>query len=344
MVKLETMFADPNATRTELLRGEAATARALLPRQTATANPILKSNKCVGATAWFFRPSAADVLSQVSGLSGCALPTASVGATLSKDFETEVLAASSASLLDNRCDNLLDFQEELARQIQHIMSENRRKLNRTTIIGGLTAAAQSNLDTFIPDTWDASATRIIAPQDAFAFDNLNEFRIVAENNGFGEYMILSGRLFNDDKWMAMLNSANETLRNQALAWAQNEIFFDTRDLDQAMTKRTAFFVDRNSYLFWNTFRSTPQVTLVDTANQVYTWAVADPILTWNDGGTMRPVMHEFEMKVACTARDAQAFRQSTYTVWGRILGGFETVPAGPNSETGILEFGYETIA
>lgn len=343
LVKLETMFADPNAARTELLRGEAATARALLPRQTAKADPILKGNKCVGATAWYFRPSAADVLSQVDGLSGCALPTASQGQTLSKEFETTVLAASSAALLDNRCDNLQNFQDELARQVQHIMSENRRKLNRTTIIGGLTAAAQDNIDTFINAAWDDSLPRIIAPTADFSYDNLNEFRIVAENNGMGEFFFVSGRLFNDDKWMAMLNAMNETQRNQMLAWNQREIYFDTRDLDQTMTKKTAFAIDVNSYLFWNTFRSTPTVTLTDTALQIYTWVIADPILTWNDGGVTRPVMHEFEMKKVCSDRDAQAFMQSTYTLWGRIIGGFETVPEGPNGETGIMEFGDEAI-
>jgi hypothetical protein len=300
-------------------------------------------DKCVGVDVWYVKPSAADVLSQVSGLSGCAVPTATEDESVKVTYTTAVIAASSAKLKDNKCANLVDFQDELALQIRHIMSENRRKLNREKVIADLTASAQQNLDTMIDASWDDTNPRIIVPTAAFSYDNLNEFRIVAENNGFGEFFFVSGRLFNDDKWMAMLNQANETYRNQMLAWANREIYFDTRDLDQVMTKKTAFAIDRNSYIFWNTFRSTPVPTLVDTENQRYQWAVADPILQWMDGGQPRPVVHEMEMLKTCTGRDSHGFPIFTYTLWGRIIGGFEFAPAGPNSETGVLEFGDEAI-
>jgi hypothetical protein len=303
----------------------------------------LVGNKCVGADVWFYRPGAADATSQVSGLSGCAVPTAVEGQTVKDTLTTSVLAAASAKLKDNRCDNEIDFQEELIWQQRHIMSENRHKLNTAVIIPALTSGAQQNLDTFIKGTWDDTNPRIICPAADFSYDNLNEFRIVAKNNGFGEFFFLSGRLFNDDKWMAMLNAANETQRNQMLAWAQREIYFDERDIDQTMTKKTAFAVDVNSYIFWNTFRSSNVVTLVDTANQRFEWSMADPFLVWNDGGRLKPVVHEFEMVKSCTARDAQGFAQYTYTLWGRIIGGFTLIKPGPNGETGVLEFGDQAI-
>jgi hypothetical protein len=342
-VQLSQIFADPNVARTEMQRGEAATARALLGRQTASSVPILTSDKCVGADVYFHRTNVADVLSQVSGLSVCAVPTATEGESVKITLTTSVLAAASGKLKDNRCSNLVDFQMEFADTQRVIMAENRRILNRDKIITDISAAAQQNLDTFIDGGWDDTLPRIIVPIEHFSYDNLNEFRIVAKNNGFGDFFFLSGRLFNDDKWLAMLNNTNEGLRMQALAWAQREIYFDERDLDQVMTKKTAFAVDANSYIFWNTFRSSNVVTLVDTANQRYQWAVADPFLTWMDNGVEKPVMHEFEMVKACTARDAQGFAQYTYTMWGRILGGFEFAPEGPNSETGVLEFGDEAI-
>jgi hypothetical protein len=342
-VKLEAMFADPHITHTEMQRGEAATARALLERQTATTAPILTSEKCVGADVWFFRPSAADVLSQVSGLSGCAVPTSTEGESIKITLTTAVLAASSAKLKDNRCSNLIEFQDEFAQQQRHIMSENRRKLNRAKIITDIAAASQDNLDTFIDGTWDDTLPRIIVPTADFAFSNLNEFRIVAKNNGFGDFFFLSGRLFNDDHWLAMLNKMNEGERNRALAWATREIYFDERDLDQTITKKTAFAIDANSYIFWNTFRSNFAPTLVDSTNQRFEWAVADPILTWMDNGKRKPVIHEFEMTKTCSARDAQGFAQYTYAMWGRILGGFEFAPEGPNGETGVLQFGEEAV-
>ncbi len=342
-VKLENFFRDPNVTRTEFQRGEAATARALLQRQTATIAPILKSDNCVGAEVWFYRPNATDTLSQVSGLSGCAVPTSSEGETIKIDLTTTVLASASAKLKDNRCSNLIEFQEEMMWQQRHIMSEIRYQLNRSKIITDIAAASQLNLDTFKPDSWDASTTRILCPAEAFSYDNLNEFRIVAMNNGFTDFFFVSGRLFNDDKWMAMLNRANEGMREQMLAWAQREIYFDERDLDQTMTKKTAFAIDANSYAFWNTYRSTPSPTLVDTANQRYQWSVADPFLVWRDGGTLRPVVYEFEMTKTCSARDSHGFAQYTYNMWGRLLGGFEFAPTGVNDETGVLQFGIEAI-
>ena len=342
-VKVDRMFADRSVTYTEFQRGEAETARALMMRQTASTVERLTGGICEGVDVYLIRPSAADVLSQVAGLSGCAVPTATEDESVKITLTTSILAASSAKLKDNKCGNLVDFQEELALQIRHIMSENRHKLNTAKIIPDLSAAAQQNLDTMIDGSWDDTLPRIIVPTADFSYSNLNEFRIVAKNNGFGEFFFISGRFFNDDKWLAMLNNANEGERMRALAWVNREIYFDERDLDITMTKKTAFAVDRNSYIFWNTFRSTPAVTLVDTANQRYQWAAADPILTWMNNGQPRPVVHEMEMVKSCTGRDSHGFPQYTYTLWGRILGGFEFAPAGPNSETGVLEFGDEAI-
>lgn len=342
-VKLQQMFADPNITHTEFQRGEAASARALLARQTASIHPILKSDKCVGVDVWYYRPSAADSLSQVDGLSGCALPTSTEDESAKVTYTTDIIASASAKLKDNKCNNLAEFQEELMWQQRHIMSELRYQLNRTKIIADINAAAQENLDTMIPASWDDTLPRIVVPTADFTYSNLNEFRIVAENNGFGDFFFLSGRFFNDDHWMAMLNRMNETQRNQALAWANREIYFDTRDLDQVMTKKTAFAIDRNSYVFWNTFRSSSAVTLVDTENQVFQWSMADPFLVWMDNGRTVPVVYEFEMQKTCSARDTHGFRQYTYNLWGRLIGGFEFAPEGPNSETGVLEFGDEAI-
>ena len=49
------------------------------------------------------------------------------------------------------------------------------------------------------------------------------------------------------------------------------------------------------------------------------------------------------MKETCAARDSHEHHQSTIKLYARLLGGFEFAPAGPNGETGVLEFGVEAI-
>ena len=343
-LKMMQMFADPNISKTEWQTGEALSARALLPRQTAKTLERLTSNICVGAEIWFLRPHAADVAEEDwPTTSDCDVPAGAEAETVKKDLATEILAYANAKLKDNRCDNFVTFQDEFAEQVGHIMVRLRRQLNNNVVLSTLDAASQANLDTLIPSTWDAvtNTPRITAPPEDFKWQNLNVFRRVAMRNGFGNFFFLSGELFNDDAWMAMLNRMNEGERAAFLAWNSRDIYFDERDLDQYMTRRTAFAVDANSYAFWNTFRSPAAATLIDPANGKYVWAQPDPILTWNKNGVQTPVVWEMEMQKTCTGRDAQGFDQNTYQVSGRLLGGFVTAPTGPNSEKGILQFSDE---
>lgn len=340
--RLAAMFADPNVSKTEWQAGEAMSARALLPRQTArTLDRLLDGRICEGAEVWFFRPGAADVAEENWPASNdCEVPTGAQGQTVKKDLDTAILAYANATLLDNRCANLITFQEEFAEQVAHIMVRLRRQLNNAVILAGLNSNSQTNIDTLIPTTWDAvtDAPLIVAPPEDFVWQNLNVFRRVAIRNGFGNFFFLSGELFNDDTWMAMLNRMNEGERNAALAWNAREIHFDERDLDVYMTRRTAFAIDANSYAFWNTFRSPAAATMIDSNLQKFVWAQPDPVLTWNKNGQQTPVIWEMEMQKTCTGTDAYGFNQFTYQVSGRLLGGFVFAPVGVNSETGVLQF------
>lgn len=341
-LSLDKWLADPNTALTEWQRGEALSARAVLKRQTAQTLPRLVSNQCIGAEVWFYRPGAAAVAEEDwPATNDCDVVAGAEGATVKKDLTTSILAYSSGRVLDHRCDNLLDFTQEFQRQVAQIMAENRRQINNNVVLATLDSATQANLDTMIPSTWDYTTDTplIVAPPDDFSFENLNIFRRVAMRNGFGDYFFLSGELFNDNVWMAGLNRMNETFRNQALAWAQNDISFDERDLDVFMGQRTAFIIDRNSFAFWNQWQSPTVATLIDTANQVYVWSQPDPILTWMKNGREVPVVHEFEMVKTCVARDAQGgYRQFRYDISARIIGGFATAPLGPNLESGVLQF------
>lgn len=344
--KLDLMLANPNVAKTEWQQGEALSARAVLTRQTArTLDRLLDANICEGAEVWFVRPHAADVAEE-DWPTDCDLPAGSEAETVKKDLDTTILAYANAKLLDNRCANLVDFQTEFAEQVAHLMARLRRQLNNNVVLTTLTGAAMVNTDPLFPTDagWDDSASPIVAPPDAFVWQNLNQFRRIAMRNMFGNFFFLTGELFNDDSWMAMLNRMNEGERQAFLAYNGYELYFDERDLDVFMGQRTAFIVDINSYAFWNTFRSPANAQLLDPTTGLFVWSQPDPILRWNRNGVLTPVVWEMEMQKVCTGRTtATGYPQFTYTVAGRLLGGFITAPlgidaAGAATVSGVLEF------
>lgn len=341
--KLNLMLADPNTAKTEWQQGEALSARAVLSRQTArTLDRLLDGRICEGAEVWFVRPHAADV-DEEDWPEDCELPAGQQAETVKKDLDTTTLAYANATLLDNRCANLIDFQTEFAEQTAHLMARLRRQLNNNVVLTTLHAAAQTSIDPIPPNGWDVTGAPIVVPPDEFTWQNLNKFRRFAMRNGFGNFFFLAGELFNDDTWLAMLNRMNEGERAAYLAYAQREIYFDERDLDVFMGQNTAFAIDVNSYAFWNTSASPANVTLLDPATGLHVWSQPDPILRWNKNGVQTPVIWEMEMSKICTGRTANTlYPQFTYVVAGRLLGGFITAPLGPNSESGVLEFSDTT--
>lgn len=343
--RLSEMYANPNTSGTELAAGAAETARAMLPRQTAQALPRTVGGITVGAEVWFFRPAAADIASgSWPADNDCTVPTGSQGSTIKADVATSILAYAGAQTRTNRSNNMLTEAEEMAATMAHICARLRYQLNASVIIPALEANAQTNLDANILSTWDDTTNdpRIVAPIEDFTWSNLNEFRIVAKNNNFGNHFFLGGRLFNDDRWLAQLNQMNEGERAAAKAWAQREIVFDERDLDTVLGRKSAFAIDQNSYCFWNMYRSGATPTPIEGNEQIMRWAVPDPTgLVWSNGGVLTPVVYEFEMQVACTGRDAFDFHQASKNMTGRLIGGLQFVPEGVNGETGILYFSNE---
>lgn len=343
--RLSEMYADPTTAKPELLAGAAETARAMLPRQTATAVPRLLGTKTVGAEIWFLRPGATDTASgDWPDDNECGVPTGTQGETVKKDLTTSILAYASGQTRTNRSNNLITEDQEVAETMAHICARLRYQLNRNVLITELEANAQANMDTLMNGAWDytTNTPRITVPDADFTWENLNEFRIVAKNNNFGNFFFLSGRLFNDNTWLAMLNRMNEGERQAYLAWAQREIMFDERDLDQELGRKSAFAIDQNSYCFWNTYRSSAAPTKIEGTEEIYHWAVPDPTgLVWNNNGRLTPVVYEFEMQVACTGRDAHDFHQASKNMSGRLIGGFEFAPEGPGGETGVLYFSNE---
>lgn len=342
-IRLEEMFATPNISQTELLKGSALTARALLAKNRSRTVERLVGGKCVGVEAYFIRPHAKNGQAFATPTT-CATPVGDEAESVKDTYDTVVLAEAIGKVLDNRCDNLVTFGEELAIQQRDMMAQLRYEFNRFIAIPTLVSASQANLDTFMESTWDGTTNtpRITVPTADFEYKRFPEFMTVAANNNFGEYFFISGRSLYSQEWMAMINQGNEGFRDQAIAFGQQEIFFDLRDLDQTVTRKTVFAVDTNSYAFWNTVRSTPTPTPQNTdTGRKWVWVQADPILTYNRNGVTVPVLYEFEMQETCVGRDELKFQQNSYALYGRLLGGLEFAPTGPNSEKGVLQFSNE---
>ena len=342
-IKLGDLFAVPNVSQSEMQEGSALTFRALLAKNRSRTVPRLVGDKCVGVEAYFLRPHA-EHGEDFATPTTCATPCGDEAESVKGEYATEVLAEAQGKVLDNRCDNLVMFADELATVQAHMMVKLRVQANNFLAIPALAAASQANLDTFIDSTWDdtTNTPRITVPIADFTYENLDEFRTLASNNNFGDYFFISGRLMKKPSWMAMINAQNEGFRDQQLAFGQNEIYFDTRDLDQIMTRKTVFAVDPNSFAFWNNVRSTPTPVAQNTdTGRKWVWVQADPIVTYMRDGRMVPLLYEFEMQETCVGRDALKFQQNSYCLYARLLGGLEFTPTGPNGEKGVLQFSNE---
>lgn len=340
-IRLGEMFATPNISQTELLKGSAGTAKALLAKNKSRTVPRLVGDKCVGVEAYFLRTHVANGQAFATPTT-CATPCGDESETIKGTYDTVVLAEAQGKVLDNRCDNLVTFGEELAIVQANMMAEMRFEFNRFIAIPTLGAASQANLDTFMDPTWDGvtNTPRITLPIADFAYTRFPEFQAVAANNGFGDFFFISGRLFHSSEWFAGINRNNEGFRDQQIAFSQQEMFLDLRDLDQTMTRKTVFAVDSNSYAFWNTTRSTPTPVEIPTTGtgKKWVWVQADPTMTYMKDGRMVPLLYEFEMEQTCIGRDEQKFTQNSYCLYSRLLGGLEFAPAGPNGEEGVLQF------
>ena len=206
--QLNEMYATPSTAKTSLLVGRAEATRALLARQTSQAVPRLTGDKVIGAELWFYRSGAADLASgSWPADNSCSVPAGAEGQTVKVDVATEILAYATGKVKTNRSNNLITQEMEMAETMADICARLRYQLNRNIVITALEANAQENLDDNILDTWEAvnNAPRIVVPKEDFKWENLNEFRILAKNNNFGNFFFLSGRLFNDNTWLAIRN-------------------------------------------------------------------------------------------------------------------------------------------
>ena len=147
-----------------------------------------------------------------------------------------------------------------------------------------------------------------------------------------DYIIIDSSNLWMDRALAEIRSRNNDQRDEAASFNQFNIHWDTRDMESTLGRRSTFIVNPNVVGFWNVTWSNPasNPTLEDASNNLWTYRIADPILKWNDNGTMRPVEYEVEYSYECLNRTSVGQRQYAHKYYIRLIGGLVIAPLGFN--------------
>jgi hypothetical protein len=336
-VMLSNMFANPSGVNSHLNQ-PAVMANALLQNQTATAAPILEGGKCVGVKAYYIDSSS---IGDVSTPTDCTTPGGNQVGTLSVNYDSAVIADAAGNALDSRCDNEVDFIQESASVITALMANLRKQFN-AVVINATDAASMVNISTALPDTWNANNAIIEVPKNEMTWDNLGYLKLTADLNNLSNPIWISGAgNFWGEWWKSNYQRLNNNEAGIFAAFADQNFYFDSRQLDQTIGSAATFAVDQNSYIFWNTVKHTavPTEYSVGSNGKKWVWTIADPLLTYRVGNSIVPVQYEIEVEESCDSRDTLSFLVKKYKYYARIIGGFKFAPVGAvNSETGVLQF------
>lgn len=330
--KLTDLIAGPNTAMTEYIE-PAESAKFILGNNLARAEERFEGKKCVGIKAWFLRTS---TTTNVTAPTTCTTPSGNQAETVSANWDLERLVHAGATILDHRCDNEVDFTDEMAMQMKRMMALMRKGINGI-VINRLAAAAQANLDEGIPTTWDdtTETPKVLVPiAELDDWGTLAEMEAMAANNNFSQSLILSGRNFYKDNWKAQFERLNADGKAGFSAYAAQNLRFDLRDLDKTLGYRGTLIVDRNSYVFYNSpvYGAAP----VEMGDNKFVWNVTDPEFSYLREGRLVPITYEVEMQKTCSGRDTLGRLIYTYNVYMQLVGTFRTIPTGPNGEKGTL--------
>jgi hypothetical protein len=127
----------------------------------------------------------------------------------------------------------------------------------------------------------------------------------------------------------------------------------THGIDALTSELSTLAVTPNAYLFWNYFLY-PNISqggapiLKDASNNLWLFSVEDPMLTYNDGGVVKPVVYDVEHTYDCTGYAANGDRIYLHNYRLFLRGGFSMSPVGFNMDgdtqvyTGAMHFSVTT--
>jgi hypothetical protein len=324
---------------------EPASAPALLTRQTSRAVERLTNGSCVGISVWFYDAGASNTVYEGStpdsGLS-CDNAACGEGQTAAKDYDNNIFFNDCKAAVENRCNNELEFAQESARVLYHLMYQMRLSLNKK-IINTLMAAAQQNqtpaaqMPAYIDERVGSNILQIDKDNmtDTTIWQTLVDLNILSVQNGLSNPIFLNGRNFLNARELATFNALNDDQRSQLAIFqslGRNMVWdiHTSHGVDAITTELSTLAITPNAYMFWN-WTAFPEVpVLKDGSINLWQFSIADPYLTYNDGGVTKRVMYDVEHTYECTGYDASGQRTYTHSYRIFLRGGFALAPIGFN--------------
>ena len=321
---------------------EVQSAPTLISRQTAKVKERLTDGTCVGIKVWFYDAGASNTIYEGSTPDSsldCDDASCGVGQTAGKDIDNNIFFWDCKAAQEDRCDNELDFAQETARVLYHLMYNMRCALNKR-FINTFMLAAQQNQITLPSGMVERSGSNIIQIDkdnftDSTIWNTIVDLGILSQQNGVFEPIYLNGRNFQNSSILAQFNGLNDNQRSQPAiynALGRNFVWdiHSTHGVDAISTELSTIAVSPNAYLFWNAplYDTTP--ILKDPSKNLWIFSVADPILRWNKNGVTTPVMYDVEHTYECTGRDALGKRVYLHNYRLFLRGGLAMSPLGYN--------------
>lgn len=336
--QLEMMFPRPTMVEAEF-NHPVNTFKALAENQTFRAEERLINGRCEGVRAWFLKGNTDEASETNPSSLDCTTPDGTQLETSYKDYDNQYPITYTARIDDGKCDNEITFAYESAKALQHAMLKIRKKANEK-FINLLAGNLQANQYAGVADYITAgTGNRLVADRDRFNYEMLAELALLAENNRLENYLVISGRNFWVDKYLADARRATTDKNDQARIFGNFKIYWDTRNIDAELGYPATFILNPDVLAFWNTTFSTPTPKQLDENRWAFT--IQDPELMWSKNGTLVPIRYEVEYEKVCVGRTSLTEMKFTHTYFVRLLYGLDIAPAGVNGETGIL--GIEAV-
>lgn len=311
------------------------TATALLENQSVDTRELVTDGRCIGVDAWFLEVGSHLLIysgTVADDEQGCDLETGVQLQSRKLEFRNNYHIKSGFQVNARKCGNASDWASEMAKGLARAMSENRKAFNNLHAIPLLASSSQANqyaeIDPMFTDY--GSGNRLKVDASKMEYEIVPELSLIAENNLMPNYLMLSGRNLYMDKVLAEYRRENDNQRDQLAIFDDVKMYWDTRNMDTVLGRRSTFLVNPASFLFWNTAWWSETPVQVDASTNTWHYKVMDPVLKYNDNGTMKPVWHHVEQSYTCASRDELGEPVYAYTVNVTMIGGFYKAPDGFN--------------
>lgn len=344
LLEVEEIFRSPTTTSARYAL-EPQTAAALLPRQTSSSAPRMDGTTCVGTKVWFFDPGANGTIYEGStpdGDLGCDTVARNYGQTNGSTLSNNIFFHDGKAAQEERCASALGFAKETASVLYHLMYEMRLALNKKIINAHIAAAQQNQVPTAQMPSYitERSASNIleIPPTNmnqTNVWETLVDLNTISTQNSLYNPLIINGKNFLNSSVLAQYNALNDNQRSEGAFFAQGGLagnmvwdIHTTHGIDAISTELTSLAVTPNSYIFWN-FTEYPETPILkDPSANLWVFSMADPLLTYNDNGTVKRVMYDVEHTYTCTGRDANGKKVFKHNYELFLKGGYALAPAG----------------